>query len=240
MATKPRIFKRSEWGAKHRNGFGTRALPAPEEYLHHSVTVAPVGYTKATWKADVAAVRTIENICNARFGVGGYNYAICPSGRIFEIVSVDRIGAHTGGHNTRGIGVVFVGNYQNKQPSRQALTSLIKLRLWLKSSRKLTKASVLKGHRAVKATACPGNAANALIDEVNLYSGLIQRGDSGSDVKRVQQRLIVHGVVTFKNAGGRFGPKTQAGVSAFRKKLRWSDNGGIVTAATYAALIRKP
>ena len=36
-----RIIPRSEWGAQERDGYGDASIPWTENYLHHSVTIAP-------------------------------------------------------------------------------------------------------------------------------------------------------------------------------------------------------
>lgn len=240
MATKPRIYLRKDWGARHGSGFGVRALPVRGDILHQSYTPEPTGGTKATYKADVAAVRTLENIGQSRFGRGiSYNYVITPSGRIFEGIPVGRIGAHSAGYNTTHIGIVLVGNFSKKQPSAQALSSLLKLRRWLKSDKKMRNVKII-GHRDTKATACPGAAAYKLVPDINTFKRDMKRGMRGADVKRAQQRYVFHGFATWKSPGGFFGTGTIDATKRYQKaKYDKVTSPVTIGTRTYADLIRK-
>lgn len=159
-------YSRKQWGARNRDGFGSRALPATGLYLHHSVTASPG--PDATWKEDVAAVRTLENIGQARFGGGiSYNRVICESGRTFVGVSDDRIGAHTAKHNTRGLGIVFIGNYDKRTPGTKQVDALVALMVRLEEADHVALGTTMLGHSDVKATACPGAKLYAMLDSIN-------------------------------------------------------------------------
>lgn len=163
-----RIIPRKEWGARYGSSGIKRPLPVAETWLHHSVTVAPD--MVPPWSDDFSAIRTIDSIGYKRFGSYAfpYTFAITPAGLIFEGHPIDEIGAHTQGHNTIGAGIVFVGNYEHVAPTREMLEALTWLlhegvrRGWWRSA-KLT-----GGHRDTKATACPGDRAYALIDDINV------------------------------------------------------------------------
>lgn len=162
-----RIIPRSEWGAKYGFGPYTRPLGDLEKWLHHSVTVAPD--TVPPYSDDYAAIRAIEAIGRQRFGSYGfpYTFAFTPAGLIFEGHPIDRVGAHTQGHNTKGAGFVLVGNYENMRPTtaqREAIAWTLRHgveRGWWKGT------SLNGGHRDTKATACPGRYAYAEISEIN-------------------------------------------------------------------------
>lgn len=74
------------------------------------------------------------------------------------------MGAHTRGHNSRGFGVAFVGNYTESLPSEAALNTV---RDALPSC--AMRAGLLKpdykllGHRQLGPSDCPGNALFALL-----------------------------------------------------------------------------
>ena len=166
MTDERRIIPREEWGARYADGFYDRPVGSLERWLHHSVTLAPD--LVPPFEDDYAAIRTLDSIGQTRFKGGiSYTFAITPAGLIFEGHSIGRIGSHTQGHNTRGAGIVFVGNYQVSEPTREMLEALTWLlhhgvaRGWWKS------ATLSGGHRDTKSTACPGDRAYALIDNVN-------------------------------------------------------------------------
>lgn len=161
-----RIIQREEWGARYPDGFYDRAPVNLERWLHHSVTIAPD--LLPPFDDDYAAIRTLESIGQSRFKGGiSYTFAITPAGLIFEGHSIGRVGSHTQNHNRIGAGIVLVGNYQETEPTREMLEALTWLldhgvaQGWWRS------ATLNGGHRDTKSTACPGNKAYALIDNVN-------------------------------------------------------------------------
>lgn len=169
------IISRARWGARYPRGFGPAPLPAAEVWLHHSVTLAP----DLTW-VDVdrdgveddeeKAMRLLEDIGQARFGGGiSYTFAVMPSGRVYEGHGVDRQGAHTRGRNNIARAIVLVGDYSSRPPTnaqRHAVAALLqhghRAKWW-------TTARLNGGHRDAPGaqTACPGNAAEAAIVDIN-------------------------------------------------------------------------
>jgi hypothetical protein len=162
------VITRAQWGARYANGFGRAPLPASEMWLHHSVMTAPP--QNAAFEQDAAAVRTLEQIGQDRFGGGiSYTFVVPLSGRIFEGHSVDRRGAHTAGHNTAGRAICFIGNYSVLTPTVAQMDSV----RWLldhgnRSRGWWTQARLTGGHRDVKQTECPGNHAYAAIPQMNV------------------------------------------------------------------------
>lgn len=161
-----RIIPRGEWGARHENGFGGRTLGHLDKWLHHSVTIAPD--LLPPFDDDYAAIRQIESIGESRFKRGiSYTFLITPAGLIFEGHGVDRVGAHTSGHNRTGAGICLVGNYENEQPTvaqEQAIAWLLNHGVAMGWWRLNT---ITGGHRDKKGTACPGDNAYARIGYIN-------------------------------------------------------------------------
>jgi hypothetical protein len=154
-----RIIPRAEWGARHDNGAGPAPLPAGEVWLHHSVTAAANG---------TAIIRDIEAVGETRFGTGiSYTWLVTPNGSIYEGHSPNRLGTHTGGRNSIARAICWVGNYDVAMPTVpqvQATAWLLQeahRRGWIRVAR------LNGGHRDLKATACPGKHAYALIAEIN-------------------------------------------------------------------------
>lgn len=181
MSTLPNIIRRSAWGARHENGFGLRPVGNLDVYLHHSVTVAPDLLPPFT--DDYAAVRTLEDIGESRFGRGiSYHFPITPAGLVFEGVSIDRIGAAIANYNTPTANIVLVGNYDKATPPRpmlEAVDGLLRLGVekgWWRRAR------LAGGHRDAPGaqTACPGRYAQALIDDIN--SGKYRGGGGAVEV----------------------------------------------------------
>lgn len=163
-----RIIPRSEWGARYKDGFGTRSLPATTVFLHHSVT--PSAGPGATQAQDAARVRQVEDVGYSRFGGIPYTFLITEAGRIFQGHSTNRIGAHTKNYNTSGIGISFIGNYENLVPSKAQLDALLWLLRYLRDTNALAGTAILKGHYQVAATACPGKNVKPHIAAIDAES----------------------------------------------------------------------
>lgn len=163
-----RIIQRPEWGARYEDGFGPRPVGDLEVYVHHSVTIAPDLIPPFT--DDYAAVRTLENIGEDRFGRGiSYHFPITPAGLIFEGVSIDQVGAAISRYNTPTANIVFVGNYDVSNPPRKMLESADWLLRHGVDRRWWKRPQVEGGHRDApnSQTACPGKYAYALLDNLN-------------------------------------------------------------------------
>jgi hypothetical protein len=160
------IIPRSVWGARHDDGFAPAPLPAQECWLHHSVTPAPDPVPP--FDEDFAAVRTLEQIGEDRFGGGiSYTWLIAPSGLVFQGHSVNRQGAHTAGRNDRARAICFVGNYEVSVPTAMQIRSAAWLLQQAEAHGWLREARLNGGHRDVSSTACPGRHAYAAIAEIN-------------------------------------------------------------------------
>lgn len=181
-----RIIRRGEWGAKYADGFGRRPLPVPERHLHHSVTIAPD--LVPPYDDDYAACRRLEEIGQARFGRGmSYSTLFMPSGLIFEGLGIDRVGSHTGGHNTAGVGLCLVGNYEDGRPTSEQETSLA---WWLRHAHEqgwITGPTITHPHSATFETLCPGKHARARIESVNRLA----LGDDNLEGWSVEERAML-------------------------------------------------
>jgi len=158
---------RQEWGASY--DVNQRALmtglPVGTIFIHHTVTTP-------TDDPD-RDMRQVEQIDISRFGVPSYSWCIHPRGVILEGMSIHR-GAHTINNqgqslNNVAFGISFIGNYENMQPSalamlacRQLIFEYIIPHNWLKNN------WVIRGHRDVYATACPGANLYPRIQELTV------------------------------------------------------------------------
>lgn len=75
-------------------------------------------------------------------------------------------GAHAGvgEYNAQGIGICFVGNFEEISPSPAQIESAKRLITYLKTSYSISTSNVI-GHSDVKATACPGQFL--ILEEIN-------------------------------------------------------------------------
>ena len=161
-----RIITRAEWGARHDDGAGPAPIPASEIWLHHSTTIAPD--LEPPFDDDYAAVRQLEQIGEQRFGRGiSYSFLVTPVGLVFEGHSIGRKGSHTAGRNSVARAICLIGNYEASRPTEQQLDAVAWLLVhgWLAGW--WQPVELTGGHRDVKATACPGRHAYALLPEMN-------------------------------------------------------------------------
>lgn len=234
-----RIYTRAEWGAAHRAGFGDRAVGSLDKWLHHSVTSSPG--EDATFEQDAATIRQLEGIGQSRFKGGiSYTFAVCESGRVFEGHGVGRIGAHTKGRNTGAAGIVLVGNYQGRPPTRRQLEAVAALLVHGVDAGWWRLRTITGGHRDVVATGCPGDEAYPLIGTMNALaaggvvpvtnpvgeppapapSGLpvLRYGSRGIHVAEVQRYLGL-------KDDGIFGPATRGAVRTYQAALGLTVDG---------------
>jgi hypothetical protein len=170
------IASRASWGARHRDGVGTRIVGALEKYLHHSVTTHLP--ETATVEQERAEMRKIEQIGQDRFGAGiSYTFLVFPSGRIYQGASVHRISYHSGGgnkasgpsvgRNTGGVGICLAGNYEGRPLGKKAKTAIASLLRHGVAAGWWRDAALTEAHRDFKGTACPGSGAYAAFDAIN-------------------------------------------------------------------------
>lgn len=167
------FVSRKDWGARYAAGTGSRDIPTSEAWLHHTVTLAPdLAFTDLNEDSvdddECEAMRTIERIGQQRFGAGfSYNLAGMPSGRWYVGCGVRRIGTHTGGRNSRALGLVLVGNYEDREVPAPLRASLVEVLRFGYAQGWIDRPALDGGHRDLKQTSCPGRFAYSLIPQIN-------------------------------------------------------------------------
>ncbi|MFC5046889.1 peptidoglycan recognition family protein [Aquimarina hainanensis] len=86
----------------------------------------------------------------------GYCFAIGWDGKIYQLNDVNEISWHDSGNNTNSIGIVFVGNYHEKELPDAALQSAKRLQDSLSAYLNIVG---VRYHRQTSPTACPGKYA---------------------------------------------------------------------------------
>jgi hypothetical protein len=161
-----RIVSRKEWGARQPMPATKAQVPATELWLHHDA----IGSAPAGAADEALRMRRLEGIASSRFGSGhtvSYTFAVMPSGAVLEGHGVDRRGTHTKGHNTAGRGIVWAGNYETMQPTAAQIEATGVLIAFGYKQRWWNVTKLTGPHRAVRATACPGDNAVEAIPAVN-------------------------------------------------------------------------
>lgn len=165
----PAIIPRCIWGAKPFKGTPTLlTLPLEFLYIHH--TYEPSQPCR-TFPACAAAMRSMQRFHQEDRGWSdiGYSFVVGSDGYLYEGRGWFWLGAHTRGHNTKGYGVSFIGNYTATLPEKFAL-ELVQdnfLKCAVRGA-KLVSTFSIQGHRQVVATSCPGDV---LFAEIKTWNG---------------------------------------------------------------------
>lgn len=83
----------------------------------------------------------------------GYNFFVAKDGGIYEGRPIDAIGAHCAGYNNKSVGVCFEGNFETEQMNDAQKAAGRRLVQYLKG---IYPSAVVKKHKDLDATACPG------------------------------------------------------------------------------------
>jgi hypothetical protein len=121
--------------------------PIPTIFIHHSVTRPSTNPARD--------FRDIEAIGRARFGRFSYSWVVHPNGTAGEGAGLT-VGAHTGGHNSTSLGICFIGNYEQDRPTAASLNTAADIIRYLQVAGIVPREVVIRPHRDVKSTACPG------------------------------------------------------------------------------------
>ena len=140
-----------------------------KRYKHRkvdSITTVVIHHSGYRWRTDRDSVKQIIGYANYHVGTRGwpgiaYHYVIDPHGECYKCNATSTITYHARGGNTKGLGVMLIGNFMEEAPTIPqwvALESLLaELRHWIPSITKVV------GHREVRGskTVCPGDNLTA-------------------------------------------------------------------------------
>lgn len=207
----PKVITRAQWGADesircqeptYDDGIGGVTV-------HH--TAGRNDYSRAESAGIVRAIYAYHaetlGWCDM-----GYNALVDQYGQIFEgrYGGLDRDvqGAHAGGFNENTAGVALMGNYENEQPSNEAITAIGRFIGWRTGIAGLdpegetvmysegteftpyaqdeaVELPVVFAHRDVGNTDCPGDAAYAMMDRIRaIAAGNSVTNDASSNPHR--------------------------------------------------------
>lgn len=172
-----KIYSRKEWGARYRDGVADRSkfVGRLDKWAHHTVTTQ-LG-EGASVAQEMAQMRNIEAIGQARFGAGmSYTFLVFPSGRVYQGVSIGRLSYHTGqGRNASSVAICYPGNYETAEPTQAQIDATADLLRHGVEKKWWTQRKIDGGHRDLKATACPGRHYYSKLGVINaLALGTVQ------------------------------------------------------------------
>ncbi len=187
----PVYVNRTGWGGPPNQQAGCTPSYTSVTHLivHHQAGAANPPYSAvvyAIWQQHVFT----NGWCDI-----GYNWVIAPDGTVYEgrAGGNNVLGAHFCAQNANTMGVCFLGNFQNDQPTPAALSSLEHLLAWkccdsnidpTGTSLHAGSGLVLKhisGHRDGCSTLCPGDNLYAKLPEVRTGTNLLYSDPTGCD-----------------------------------------------------------
>ncbi|PFG32529.1 N-acetylmuramoyl-L-alanine amidase [Sanguibacter antarcticus] len=190
----PAIVTRAQWGAPApvcSGGYGSSTLAAA---VHH--TASSNSYTAAQVPGLLRGIAEYHTRPEASGGRGwcdvGYNFLVDKFGTIYEgrAGGIDQpvLGIHTGGFNSRVIGVSAIGNYQDASVSAAMAEAISQVIAWKFAQHRImantsvtlvsgggaskypegtsVTFSTIFGHRDAQLTSCPGQYLYALLGDI--------------------------------------------------------------------------
>jgi hypothetical protein len=181
---KPPIVPRAEWGARSLN------LEAPEEFGLFDPQTNPDGvmyypsdlrgvlntivvHHSAVPHAGPNEIQSLH-MDGRGFADVAYHFLIDSAGTIYEGREIGIRGAHVEGFNTGSVGVVWLGNFNEEQPSKAQLASLRALVDYLRYTYGIR---YLAGHKdypgqSPDGTECPGDNLYRLLPNLARELGM--------------------------------------------------------------------
>nr|AGK40911.1 PGRP-LB [Nilaparvata lugens] len=152
----PIVLSRGFWGANPPKQQHKLDLPVPEVIIHHTY-IPKAANTTQECIADMKSIQHYHQVTKGWDDIG-YNFVICGDANIYEGRGWYNIGAHATKHNSRSIGIAFIGDYTEVLPSTEMLDLAKQLVVCGIEKNFIDKDYVLYGHRDVGKTECPGNS----------------------------------------------------------------------------------
>jgi N-acetylmuramoyl-L-alanine amidase len=104
----------------------------------------------------------------------GYHFVIDGSGVIHSTRWIQRVGAHTRGHNLDSVGIALIGNFERETPTSAQMNALVTL---LKDLQREYGIDRLQLHGDLAATKCPGRNLRALVPQIAARAGYNMAGE---------------------------------------------------------------
>ncbi|KAJ1107000.1 hypothetical protein NDU88_004397 [Pleurodeles waltl] len=154
------IIPRHQWGARAPRSQTALAPPVTYVIIHHSAgnrCFTPFESTKA-----LKGIQDFHMDTRCWWDIG-YNFLISEDGNVYEGRGWHMEGAHTIHYNKDSYGVCFLGTFTDQTPSTDAMKKVETLICAGISRGHLSRDCILKGHRDLGNTVCPGDALYKLI-----------------------------------------------------------------------------
>ncbi|XP_018419661.1 PREDICTED: peptidoglycan recognition protein 1-like [Nanorana parkeri] len=155
----PTIVSRAQWGGKTPT-CKRMSVPVPNVIIHH--TEGAFCSSRSTCSAQARNIQNYHINTNKWCDIG-YNFLIGEDGAVYEGRGWTTIGAHATTYNPISIGISFIGSFTDRAPNNAALNAAKQLIACGVAKNFIRSNYVLKGHRNVMSTSCPGDSLYKVI-----------------------------------------------------------------------------
>ncbi|HIY41236.1 MAG TPA: peptidoglycan recognition protein family protein [Candidatus Nocardiopsis merdipullorum] len=179
-STRPKVYTRSDWGARAPSGQIDVLPQAPTHIVVHHTATANVSDTSTSQAAALSRSIQRYHMQSNGWSDTGQQLTISRGGHIME--GRDRsleaigagnhvVGAHTANHNSHAIGIENEGTYATESPPTSLTDALVDTCAWLCLVYQLDPEEAIVGHRDFNATSCPGDQLYAVLPELRKNVG---------------------------------------------------------------------
>ncbi|CAF1083165.1 unnamed protein product [Rotaria sordida] len=187
----PNIISRAEWGARPATVNVKLATPVPIVVIHHTTAA------NCTTKVEcMARMKRIQNyhMDSQKWGDIGYNFLVGEDGNVYEGRGWNQVGAQTLNYNSKSIGISVVGDYTYRLPNDAALNAVKQLIKCGVSRGYIKSDYLLRGHKDLNNTACPGKVFYEEIKKWPNYRSTTRRSDLGPSHSVPEDYLVMKDV----------------------------------------------
>ncbi|CAH0725281.1 unnamed protein product, partial [Brenthis ino] len=149
----PGVVTKKEWDGL--SPLHVEYLPRPVSLVIIQHTVTPPCNTDASC-VDIAQSIQNTHMENLNFWDIGISFLVGGNGKVYEGSGWLHVGAHTLGYNRKSIAISFIGNFNNDEPTPEALEAAKALIKCGVEQGHLSPNYNLIGHKQVLATESPG------------------------------------------------------------------------------------
>ncbi|KAJ1111561.1 hypothetical protein NDU88_008883 [Pleurodeles waltl] len=135
-------------------------MKTPVRYviIHHTARPHCVVKSKC-----VEQMKAFQNTHSKKWCDIIFSFLVGEDGNVYEGRGWNKVGSHTAGMDDKSIGISVMGNFLKRNPNAAALKAVQDLIKCGVSKGYIRKDYILKGHRNVVSTTCPGNSFYSLI-----------------------------------------------------------------------------
>ncbi|XP_075690625.1 peptidoglycan recognition protein 1 isoform X2 [Rhinoderma darwinii] len=156
----PTIVSRAQWGGKKPTCSSRLTTPVPNVIIHH--TEGAFCNSRTTCSAQVRNIQDYHMKSRGWCDIG-YNFLIGEDGLVYEGRGWTTLGAHAKSYNPISSGISFMGSFTARAPNNAALNAAKSLVACGVAKNFIKGNYVLKGHRNVMSTTCPGDGLYRVI-----------------------------------------------------------------------------